>query len=40
MKEFLKDLAEATPFKIIISQVIIWGTALIYTFRKTKKNVK
>ena len=37
MKEWIKDLAEVTPIKLIISQLIIWGLALIYTWRKTKK---
>jgi hypothetical protein len=40
MTEFILDLAEVTPLKLIISQVIIWGIAVIYTFRAVKKSEK
>jgi hypothetical protein len=37
MSEVLLDLAEVTPLKLILSQVVIWGIALLYTYRITRK---
>jgi hypothetical protein len=38
MNETLLDLLEVTPLKLIISQVVIWGIALIYTYRNADKD--
>lgn len=36
--ETFLDLAEVTPFKLIASQIIIWGIAILYTYRAVQKD--
>jgi hypothetical protein len=37
MLETLIEFSEATPVKIIASQIILWTAAVIYTYYRTKK---